>query len=140
MSTIQQLEAMARGESKLPFNRDKEFMECLHQLKGYTDKTIAKLEARIRTLEADKVMYSGALHSKAINAISECVSKRLAKEIDAARGPGLEYHGVWQEGEEYSVGSFVTLNGGIWFCLEKTTSRPGTGGAWQLACKAGRGS
>jgi hypothetical protein len=49
----------------------------------------------------------------------------------------FEYAGVWRDGE-YRRGQFVTHQGGIFHCNERTTARPGTNKQWQLAVKSGR--
>ena len=52
--------------------------------------------------------------------------------------PSLAYRGVWSEGEQYQPGNFVTHSGSIWHANEPTTTRPGSGPAWQLAVKKGK--
>lgn len=50
----------------------------------------------------------------------------------------LTYRGVFQMGETYSAGSFVTHDGSVWHANESTTARPGGGeAAWTLAVKRG---
>jgi hypothetical protein len=96
-------------------------------------KPIKEVKQRLGILESERTM----IHSWIQNSIQPLRDR--IKKLEAERGSGLEYLGVWQEHKEYSVGQFVTLNGGIFFCRESTTSRPGTGGAWQLAVKSGGG-
>lgn len=50
------------------------------------------------------------------------------------------YRGVWKEGEEYTLGDFVTLSGSLWHCNVDagTKAKPGTGEDWTLAVKRGR--
>lgn len=59
------------------------------------------------------------------------------------------YRGVWKEGEEYTLGDFVTLGGSLWHCNfhaygdendpnPGTKAKPGTGEDWTLAVKRGR--
>jgi hypothetical protein len=47
----------------------------------------------------------------------------------------LKYCGIWQH-QQYERGSFVTMNGALWHCEMKTTSRPGCDSSWRLAVKS----
>lgn len=78
---------------------------------------------------------------------ADAVSKRLIeiqqriialeKQLKTER-KGFYYRGVFTEGESYEEGDFATHGGGLWACLEPTTTRPGTSEHWQLAVEAGR--
>jgi hypothetical protein len=59
---------------------------------------------------------------------------------DGADGsPGLEFCGVFLEGQTYDRGQLVTCAGSSWHCNEPTTTRPGDGAkAWTLMVKRGR--
>jgi hypothetical protein len=59
---------------------------------------------------------------------------------DGADGsPGLEFCGVFLEGQTYDPGQLVTCAGSSWHCNEPTTTRPGDGAkAWTLMVKRGR--
>jgi collagen triple helix repeat protein len=51
---------------------------------------------------------------------------------------GLDYQGVWKEGE-FQPGHVVTYAGSLWIAKNPTTSKPGDGEPdWQLAVKKGR--
>lgn len=61
-------------------------------------------------------------------------------ELEAAdrSKSALQYRGVFQMGETYSAGNFVTQDGSLWHANESTTARPGGGeAAWTLAVKRG---
>jgi hypothetical protein len=60
---------------------------------------------------------------------------RLAK-LEAA--PQLKYTGTFETGRKYQPGEFTTDDGSLWACVRETTTRPGAGDAWKLACKRGR--
>jgi hypothetical protein len=56
-----------------------------------------------------------------------------------ARGPGLRYVGVFEEGRLYSWGDVCTDRGSMWHCSQPTTDRPGEGQtSWKLCVKKGR--
>jgi hypothetical protein len=53
--------------------------------------------------------------------------------------PGLEWCGVFLEGQSYDRGQLVTWAGSSWHCNEATTTKPGEGSkAWSLMVKRGR--
>ena len=53
--------------------------------------------------------------------------------------PGLEFRGVFLEGQAYDRGHLVTWAGASWHCNEPTTTKPGDGSkAWTLMVKKGR--
>jgi hypothetical protein len=60
---------------------------------------------------------------------------RRVEELE--RRPTLRYLGIWDEAKEYAAGCFVTTNGSLWYCEERTRSRPGTDSTWRLAVKRG---
>lgn len=54
---------------------------------------------------------------------------------------GLTYHGVWQDGKQYTPGDLVTWGGSTWHCDAATSTKPGDviGAAhWTLMVKRGR--
>jgi hypothetical protein len=51
---------------------------------------------------------------------------------------GPAYKGVWQPGRTYASGSFVTHGGSMFHADKETSFKPGEGGGWTLAVKAGR--
>jgi hypothetical protein len=52
--------------------------------------------------------------------------------------PAMLYRGVHKEGAVYMVGDTVTWAGGLWYCNEATTVKPGAGARqWTLATKKG---
>jgi hypothetical protein len=53
--------------------------------------------------------------------------------------PGLEYCGVFSDGQTYDRGQLVTYAGATWHCNESTPTKPGDGSkAWTLMVKRGR--
>lgn len=53
--------------------------------------------------------------------------------------PGLEFCGVFIDGQAYDRGQLVTCAGSSWHCNEPTTTKPGDGSkAWTLMVKRGR--
>jgi hypothetical protein len=53
--------------------------------------------------------------------------------------PGLEYRGVFLDGQAYDRGQIVTWAGSTWHANETTGTRPGDGAkAWTLMVKRGR--
>ncbi len=62
-----------------------------------------------------------------------------ARVAALAAEKGIAYRGVWESGETYEPGDYVTDKGGLWHANETTRSRPGTDGSWQLAVKRGKG-
>lgn len=53
--------------------------------------------------------------------------------------PALKYEGTW-EARQYSVGSFVTHAGSMWYCREiaSAADSPNASRCWKLAVKRGR--
>jgi hypothetical protein len=71
----------------------------------------------------------------------EAVKALAAKVEELERGqsePTLRYVGVWRSDRAYRQGDFVSHSGSLWHCNSPTDLRPGEGGGWQLAVKAGR--
>jgi hypothetical protein len=68
---------------------------------------------------------------------------RLEQRVHALeqKPPPLQYEGTWSETRAYNAGSFVTFQGGLWFCQDTNMGvRPGAGSSsWKLAVKRGRG-
>lgn len=66
--------------------------------------------------------------------------RALRAELDALRGAGLRYRGVWQAAEQYGRGDCVTRDGSLWHrnSPEPTTEKPGTGTGWTLMHKGAR--
>jgi hypothetical protein len=53
--------------------------------------------------------------------------------------PGLEWRGVFADGQTYDRGQLVTWAGSTWHANETTTTKPGDGAkAWTLMVKRGR--
>jgi hypothetical protein len=69
------------------------------------------------------------------------VIKRLERRIlELEQRPTMEYCGVWEVGETYYVGDFVTDAGSMWACEKANAGvRPGSkADVWTLAVKHGR--
>lgn len=47
------------------------------------------------------------------------------------------YRGVYEPGQTYARGTFITLHGSMWHANQATTSKPGGGPDWTLAVKRG---
>lgn len=63
----------------------------------------------------------------------------MRKRIEALENARtLSYEGTAQAGREYEKGMFVTHQGSLWHCNEKTIAQPGHGPAWTLAVKRGK--
>jgi hypothetical protein len=58
--------------------------------------------------------------------------------LQAKAGSTMQYCGVWEAGQAYGIGDFVTHAGSLWACRAPTEARPGTSPAWTLAVKRGR--
>jgi hypothetical protein len=61
---------------------------------------------------------------------------RALEDLNQRRG--FTYRGVFEPGEEYAPGDFVTAAGSLWACTSPTKEAPGAGAGWQLAVKRGR--
>jgi hypothetical protein len=64
----------------------------------------------------------------------------LERRIDEMehRTEHFRYVGVWESGEQYRLGNFVTHDGSVWHCNAETQSKPGTdAAAWTLTVKHG---
>jgi hypothetical protein len=87
-----------------------------------------------------------ALAGVVVDAMKEALRPRDAKiialeakvaELDA-RGPGVEYKGVYVAGTIYPKGSAITRDGSLWLALRETTLVPGTSPTcWRLIVKSG---
>src|SRR5436305_15338597 len=76
---------------------------------------------------------------KRINKLEEHIDRLLLIPAKLAEFGDLQYLGVWEPGQKYERGNFVTLNGAMWHCERPTTSRPGTDSTFKMAVKsAGR--
>ncbi len=62
--------------------------------------------------------------------------QRLEERMAASSG--LRYLGVHDEGEVYEAGDATTHAGSLWVARERTSSKPGIDGTWQLAVKRGK--
>lgn len=83
----------------------------------------AALDARLNALEAR-------------TAPQELIERIAALE---QRTSEWRYRGVWQHGEQYEIGNFVTERGELWHCNARTKTRPTDGtGAWTMCVKAGK--
>ena len=77
---------------------------------------------------------SGRKHDT-VSAIAQAVAplERRIKELEAR-----EYRGVWASDKRYVKNAMVTFDGSLWIARSDSQSiRPGTGPAWQLACRKG---
>lgn len=62
----------------------------------------------------------------------------LTDRLEAIESAPMVYDGPYESGKTYSKGTFVTRDGSLWHCNEKTTAQPGDGRAWTLAVKRGK--
>ena len=95
-----------------------------------------ELESKISTLKAEQSRKDVPALAQQIVAMQPLMARIAALE---AR-PTLQYRGVYDAAEEYSVGHFVTYDGSLWAAKISTRGvEPGNGElAWQLAVKRGR--
>jgi hypothetical protein len=78
--------------------------------------------------------------SPVLREFRERVDKLEARLAAVEQRPAaVAYRGIWEPGQTYHRGDFVTRAGSVWHC-ELDSSRgiiPGTSTAWKLACKKG---
>lgn len=90
----------------------------------------ALLTTRMDALEVSTNSQFFALETRVIDGIE-------ARTADA-RGPGVDYKGVFNPGTAYPKGSLVTKAGGLWLSLADTTRIPGSDPTqWKLVVKSG---
>jgi hypothetical protein len=79
-------------------------------------------------------------HLNEMNDRNKTRNERLdALEARPAGAPGVEYRGVFRDGDIFEAGQLATRRGGLWLCLKRTAATPGTApGAWRLICKEGQ--
>jgi hypothetical protein len=94
--------------------------------------------ADVRNVHRDALLHAEDLACLVSYSLAENVRlKRRVAELEAR--PMMKYMGVWVDGIVYEKGQLVTLGGSIWYCNERTVTRPTThDGTWTLAVKAGR--
>lgn len=65
---------------------------------------------------------------------------RRIEDLEVASLPTqtLRYRGVYEDGQRYDCGDFVTFGGSLWHSNGATTDKPGPSAAWTLAVKRGR--
>lgn len=98
-----------------------------------------------RAAKSDKVvLYSQGQHDMISAGFQMAFAglatlRNLIGELeDKLEQQGPAYKGVWRAGKTYSAGSFVTHAGSMWHADKDTCFKPGEGGGWTLAVKAGR--
>lgn len=104
-------------------------MEAQRALRVALEERVAVLESRPASEPpaSDPRIAELELHCEAL-------TKRLA-DIEAR--PTLKFCGRWEEGE-YQAGSVVEHGGSMWITTVRTTQKPTSGDAWQLAVRRGR--
>jgi hypothetical protein len=96
----------------------------------YSQKTHDQIQGQFRGL------YTEVL---AVQAIVYAFLEIAFERIEQLESCGLNYRGVWRDGEEFLKGSVVTHGGGCWHANQRTTARPGTDPEmWTLMVKRGR--
>lgn len=60
----------------------------------------------------------------------------LEKQVEELKNRGIDYRGVFAEGESYRKGDVVTHSGSLWIAQKQTDKRP-PGNGWVLAVKQG---
>ena len=76
-------------------------------------------------------------------AIGKFVESRMAPlrqriaELEA-KTENFRYVGVYETGNDYHAGNFVTHSGSLWHCQADTSSTPGTDATWTLCVKRGK--
>lgn len=89
----------------------------------------------------DGVATRDELHELIKVGVAEAVTAAIPGAIEefGKTLPKIEWHGVWQEGKEYTRGDVVTWGGSLWHCDEKSTEKPdGPLNQWRLMVKRGR--
>ena len=84
--------------------------------------------------------FNKDLASVIVTALKAAIAP-LKKRLDAleARGPGVEYRGIFREGEVYERGSLCTRSGALWLAIRTTALAPGAvPDHWRLIVKEGR--
>ena len=62
--------------------------------------------------------------------------QRRVEELE--QRPQVRWMGVYQDGQQYAVGTLVTRSGSLWLATERTGGVPGKeGSGWKLVVKAG---
>lgn len=84
-----------------------------------------------------------AMLDAAASAAHDAHEKRIADlegRLRTAESQSLmRYRGVWLPDQEYVPGDFVTDQGSMWHCFQRTHARPGEAAKdWLLAVKRGR--
>lgn len=65
--------------------------------------------------------------------------EHLERRLEAAEKSALGvYRGVFQSGESYQAGQFVTCKSSLWCATRDTDARPGTDDSWRLSAKGER--
>jgi hypothetical protein len=63
---------------------------------------------------------------------------QLEQQVKLLKDTGVNYRGVFEDGERYEIGDACTSGGSMWRAYEPTTSKPGSDLAWRLIVKRGR--
>jgi hypothetical protein len=125
---------------------DKQLLQHLQQSDIKSNREARELNDRMNGMGAKVKRIESALASKSPGVTVETLTpflKELSRDLDTikqrltALESGLRYRGVYDSTKEYIPYNFVTDNGSLWHCEEKTKSRPGTDSTWRLAAKKG---
>jgi len=88
----------------------------------------------------DKVKAAGVqamIFGAAVRELTATIAD-LKDRLKAVEDSPMVYDGPHEIGKTYSKGTFVTRDGSLWHCNEKTNAQPGDGRAWTLAVKRGK--
>lgn len=96
-------------------------------------------EAELRVMHLKPLIkgLTTAMHdhfTKMLHIAVEPLKQRI-KELEQFP---FEYKGTWQAETEYRKNNVITMNGGLWVCLNTRTRERPPSSHWQLAVKAGR--
>ena len=126
------------GKSADPENDEafvKRMMDELRNIRSANGKVVQYSQGQHDLINAGFMMAFGGLH--VLRGLITDLQKRLATIEQKGLESPLQYRGVWKPGT-YPKGSFVTHGGSVFHADGTTDFKPGEGGGWTLAVKAGR--
>ena len=127
--------------------RTREFMETpvrWKHIEAVLNAVTDPLRERIRQLER-----ACGFEPTAQQIGTEAIAPVIKNFVDARLAPiealvrdldsdAMRFSDVYRHNKTYKRGQVVTHNGGLWFALETTDSKPGSDGSWKLTVKSGR--
>ena len=86
----------------------------------------------------DTEKFIAGLHGYLERELAPLVKKvqELEKSIERIQTRGIDYRGIFREGEKYAKGDVCTHAGSMWIATRENTERP-PGNGWVLCVKSG---